>query len=112
MIGPAIRAVRLHLTVETDSAIGPIALARGRGAASVATTNHAAPRLGQVAEIVRAPTAQGSLLTGENAAGRIARLNVLDALSVALARRNAAATDACLQRTMAAAAPQGRQRGR
>ncbi len=105
-------AVAVSHSGEMDLVIEPIGLARGLGATSVAITNHTASRLSQMAEIVLASTAQESPLTGENPAGRIARLNILDALSVAVARRNAAATEACLQRTMAAVAPKGRQRGR
>ena len=44
--------------------------------------------LAQIADIVLCSTAQGSPLMGENAAARIAQLNILDALFVAVAQRD------------------------
>ena len=112
LLGAGDVAMAVSHSGETEAVIEPIALARRRGAASIAITNHAASRLGRTAEIVLASTAQGSPLTGENAAARIAQLNILDALFVAVAQRDAAVTDACLQHTMAAVAPKRRQRDR
>ena len=111
LLGPGDLAMAFSHSGETESVIEPIALARSRGAATIAITNHAASRLGRTAELVLASTAQGSPLTGENAAARIAQLNILDALFVAVAQRDAAATDANLRRTMTAVAPKRRQRG-
>lgn len=111
LLGPGDLAMAFSHSGETESVIEPIALARSRGAATIAITNHAASRLGRTAELVLASTAQGSPLTGENAAARIVQLNILDALFVAVAQRDAAATDANLRRTMAAVAPKRRQRG-
>ncbi len=111
LLGPGDVAMAFSHSGETDSVIEPIALARANGAATIAITNHSASRLARTAELVLASTAQGSPLTGENAAARIAQLNILDALFVAVARRDAATTNANLARTMAAVAPKRRQRG-
>jgi DNA-binding MurR/RpiR family transcriptional regulator len=54
---------------------------------------------------VLASTSQGSPLTGENAAARIAQLNILDALFVAVAQRDVTTTEANLRRTMESVSP-------
>ncbi len=111
MLGPGDVAVGFSHSGETGSVIEPIALARANGAATIAITNHATSRLARTAELVLASTAQGSPLTSENAAARIAQLNILDALFVTVAQRDAAGSTANLQRTMAAVAQKRRQRG-
>ena len=110
LLGPGDVAMAFSHSGETDSVIEPIAMARANGATTIAVTNHAASRLGRVAELVLASTAQGSPLTGENAAARIAQLNILDALFVAVAHRDMATTEANLARTMDAVAPKRRSR--
>jgi DNA-binding MurR/RpiR family transcriptional regulator len=110
LLGPGDVAVAFSHTGETDSVIEPIALARANGAATIAITNQSASRLARTAELVLASTAQGSPLTGENAAARIAQLNILDALFVAVAQRDAARAGANLARTMAAVVPKRRPR--
>ena len=58
--------------------------------------------LAQIADVVLCSTAQGSPLMGENAAARIAQLNILDALFVAVAQRDYQAAERNLGRTMSA----------
>ena len=109
LLGPGDVSVAFSHSGETNAVIEPLELARANGACTVAVTNHAASRLGRAAELVLASTAQGSPLTGENAAARIAQLNILDALFVAVAQRDAAAAEGNLRRTMGAV---GSKRGR
>ena len=110
LLGPGDMAVGFSHSGETVAVIEPIALARARGAATLAVTNHVNSPLARTAELVLSSTAQGSALTGENAAARIAQLNILDALFVAVAQRDVAATEANLARTMSAVAPKRRPR--
>ena len=91
--------------------IEAVALARSNGAARIAITSHAASRLGRSADCVLASTAQGLALTSENAAARIAQLNILDALFGAVAQHDAGMANANLGRTMDAVAPKRRRRG-
>lgn len=79
-------------------------LARKNGARTIAITNYNGSPLAQQAEIVLCSTAQGSPLMGENAAARIAQLNILDAVFVAVAQRDYRAAEKNLERTMAAVA--------
>ncbi len=110
LLGPGDIAVGFSHSGETVAVVEPIALARANGAATLAITNHVNSPLARTAELILASTAQGSALTGENAAARIAQLNILDALFVAVAQSDPAATDDNLARTMAAVAPKRRAR--
>ena len=105
LLGPGDVAVGFSHSGETDAVIRAIGLARANGAGTIVITNHAASRLARLAEVVLASTAQGSPLTGENAAARIAQLNILDALFVAVAQRDVATTEANLRRTMDSVSP-------
>lgn len=110
LLGPGDVAIGFSHSGETHAVIEPIALARSNGATTIVITNHAVSRLAQTADIVLASTAQGSPLTSENAAARIAQLNILDALFVAVSQRDIATTEANLARTMEAVAPKRRSR--
>lgn len=78
------------------------ALAKRNGARTIAVTNYPSSPLTDLADVVLLSTAQGSPLMGENAAARIAQLNILDAVFVAVAQRDAAAAERNLAKTMAA----------
>jgi len=72
----------------TRTVIDPIRLAAKNGAKVIAITNYAGSSLAKDAHIVLNSTSQGSHLLGENAAARIAQLNILDALFVAIAKKD------------------------
>jgi DNA-binding MurR/RpiR family transcriptional regulator len=76
--------------------------AQNSGASVIALTNYAESHLARMADVVLCSTARGSPLTGENAAARIAQLNILDALFVAVAQKDYARAEQQLGRTMAA----------
>ncbi|MBY3115626.1 MULTISPECIES: MurR/RpiR family transcriptional regulator [Rhizobium] len=86
----------------TTAVIEAIQLARRNGARTIAITNYNSSALAQAADVVLCSTAQGSPLMGENAAARIAQLNILDAVFVAVAQRDYKAAERNLQRTMSA----------
>ncbi|MDX3927477.1 MAG: MurR/RpiR family transcriptional regulator [Shinella sp.] len=88
----------------TVAVIEAIQLARRNGARTIAITNYNASPLAQHADVVLCSTAQGSPLMGENAAARIAQLNILDAVFVAVAQRDYKAAERGLAKTMAAVA--------
>lgn len=72
----------------TRTVIDPIRLAAKNGAKVIAITNYAGSALAKDAHVVLNSTSQGSHLLGENAAARIAQLNILDALFVAIAKKD------------------------
>ncbi|PKQ08434.1 MAG: RpiR family transcriptional regulator [Alphaproteobacteria bacterium HGW-Alphaproteobacteria-10] len=85
---------------ETQVVIEAAALARANGAGTIAVTNYSGSTLAGNADVVLCSTAQGSPLMGENAAARIAQLNILDAVFVAVAQRDYAGAQSNLERTM------------
>ncbi|EUB99413.1 transcriptional regulator, RpiR family [Rhizobium sp. CF080] len=86
----------------TTAVIEGIQLARRNGARTIAITNYNSSALANAADVVLCSTAQGSPLMGENAAARIAQLNILDAIFVAVAQRDYEAAERNLDRTMSA----------
>lgn len=86
----------------TTTIIEATKLARKSGARVIAVTNYVNTPLAEAADIVLHSTAQGSPLLGENAAARIAQLNILDALFVAIAQRDFATAEKNLSKTMSA----------
>ena len=76
--------------------------ARKNGAKIIAVTNSPMSVLAEQSDVVLCANAVESPLTGENAAARIAQLIIVDALFVAVAQRNPAATEKNLSRTISA----------
>lgn len=86
-----------------DGVAVAVEFARRNGARIIAVTNHADSPLAKVVDVVPCSTAQNNPLLGENATARIAQLNLLDALFVAVAAQSdRAAADQNLARTMRA----------
>lgn len=111
LLGPDDIAVGFSHSGNTSAVIDAIQLARRNGARTLAITNYNNSPLAGVADIVLCSTAQGSPLMGENAAARIAQLNILDALFVAVAQRDYQAAERNLGRTMSAVASKRKDRG-
>lgn len=86
----------------TSDVIEPLALARERGAKTIVLTNYDNSPITKYADVVLASTSQGSAFLGENAASRIAMLNILDVLFVALAQKNLAVSEENLIKTRSA----------
>jgi DNA-binding MurR/RpiR family transcriptional regulator len=100
MLGPDDVAIGFSHSGSTTAVLEPLALARRRGARTIAVTNYGGSPITRIAEVVLCSTAQGSPLLGENAAARIAQLNTLDAVFAAVAQRDLAAAEANLASTM------------
>jgi RpiR family transcriptional regulator, repressor of rpiB and als operon len=95
-------AIAFSHSGSTTAVIEAVELARRNGARTIAVTNYADSPLARIVDVVLCSTAQNNPLLGENATARIAQLNLLDALFVAVAQRDRAAADANLGRTMRA----------
>lgn len=80
----------------------PIKLAARNGAKIIAITNYAESPIARNAHVVLTSTSQGSHLLGENAAARIAQLNILDALFVAIAKKDLKLAETNLMKTQRA----------
>ncbi|MGP4037512.1 MurR/RpiR family transcriptional regulator [Pantoea agglomerans] len=77
----------------------PVRLAGRNGAKVIAITNYAESPIAKSAHVVLNSTSQGSHLLGENAASRIAQLNILDALFVAIAKKDLKRAEKNLMKT-------------
>jgi RpiR family transcriptional regulator, repressor of rpiB and als operon len=102
LLGPDDVAVAFSHSGSTTAVIDAVELARKNGARTIAVTNYPDSPVAQLVDVVLCSTAQNNPLLGENATARIAQLNLLDALFVAVAQRDRRAADLNLSRTMRA----------
>jgi DNA-binding MurR/RpiR family transcriptional regulator len=93
-------AVAFSYSGQTLIVLEAVRQARKNGARVVAITNSPGSRLSQVANVALCAAVEDSPLTGESGAARVAQLNLVDALFMAVARCNPATTEANLSRTM------------
>lgn len=100
LLTPADMVLAVSHSGQTHAILDSVRLAKQNGATVVALTNYLVSTLAQEADIVLYSTARGSPLTGENAAARVAMLNIVDALFVSVAQRNYAQAEENLDRTM------------
>jgi DNA-binding MurR/RpiR family transcriptional regulator len=89
----------------TSAVIESAQIARSNRASVIAVTNYESSPLADLSDVVLCSTAQGSYLSSENAAARIAQLNIMDALFIAVAQKGLESAEASLVKTMAAVAP-------
>lgn len=86
----------------TTGVLEAIQIARTNGAGVIAITNYESSPLAGLSDVVLCSTALGSPLTSENAAARIAQLNIIDAIFMAVAQKSYASAEEHLAQTMAA----------
>jgi RpiR family transcriptional regulator, repressor of rpiB and als operon len=110
LLGPEDVVIAFSHSGRTSAILEATQLARRNGARTIVVTNYNSSPLTAIADIVLCSTAQGSPLMGENAAARIAQLNILDALFVAVAQRDYSTAEANLERTMSAVATKRKDR--
>ncbi|MCG8481480.1 MAG: SIS domain-containing protein, partial [Spirochaetales bacterium] len=79
-----------------------VRIAKSRDVPVIALTSYQNSRIAQYADAALVSTARSSPFTGENAAARIAQLNLIDALFVRVAFMNREAAEKNLSQTMAA----------
>ncbi len=100
LLGPDDVAVAFSHSGQTTAVIDALALARRSGARTIVVTCYTNTPLAREGDIILSATARGSALLGENAAARIAQLNILDALFMAVAQRDYTSAERRLKRTM------------
>ena len=86
----------------TTGVLEAVQIARNTGAKVIALTNYETSPLAELSDVVLCSTALGSPLTSENAAARIAQLNIMDAIFMAVAQKSYASAEENLMRTMTA----------
>ena len=102
LLGTEDVAVGFSHTGATVVTLEALQIARKNGARTIAITNYLGSPIAEAADVVLCSTARGSPLLGENAAARIAQLNILDAVFVLVAQQNYKAAEASLSRTQSA----------
>ena len=102
LLGPEDVAVGFSHTGATIVTLEALQAARRNGARTVAVTNYLNSPVAGLADVVLCSTARGSPLLGENAAARIAELNLLDAVFVMVAQRDYRAAEENLSLTQGA----------
>lgn len=102
LLGPGDIVVAFSHSGRSSGVVDAIQLAKGNGASIVAVSNYDSGPIAELADAVLCSAAQGSPLTGENAAARIAQLNIMDAIFVAVAQKGYAQAESNLSRTIAA----------
>ena len=102
LLAPDDVAIAFSHSGSTSAVIDAVELARRNGARTIAVTNYPDSPMAQLVDVVLCSTAQNNPLLGENATARIAQLNLLDALFVAVAQRDRKSADQNLARTMRA----------
>ncbi len=85
---------------QTTAVLDPVRIAKANGAAVVALTSYPYSSLAKAADIVLCSTSMSSPWMGENAAVRIAQLNILDALFILTAKRDHVRASQALTKTM------------
>ena len=86
----------------TVGLLDSVGIARAIRASVIALTNYASSPLAEMSDVVLCATARGSYLTSENAAARIAQLNIIAAIFIAVAQKGLQSAEASLLKTMAA----------
>ena len=87
---------------QTAVVIDAVRQARRNGARVIAVTNCRTSILAQESDVILCPNVEESLITGENAAARIAQLNIVDALFLAVAQKSSGIAERNLRRTTSA----------
>lgn len=102
LLGPEDVSIAFSHSGTTAAVLDAAEMARRNGARTIAVTNYPERPLARMVDVVLCSTAQNSPLLGENATARIAQLNLLDALFVAVAQRDRKSADQNLGRTLRA----------
>jgi DNA-binding MurR/RpiR family transcriptional regulator len=102
LLGPGDLVIAFSHSGRSSGLVDAVQFAKSNGASIIAISNYDTGPIAEIADVVLCSTAQGSPLTGENAAARIAQLNIMDAVFVAVAQKGYAQAEQNLARTMAA----------
>ena len=102
LLGTEDVAVGFSHTGATLVTLEALQIARKNGARTIAITNYLGSPIAECADVVLCSTARGSPLLGENAAARIAQLNILDSIFVLVAQQNYKTAEGNLSRTQGA----------
>ncbi len=102
LLRPADLVIAFSHSGRTPGVLDAVEIARGNKAKVISVTNYGNSPLAGMSDVVLCSTALGSPLSSENAASRIAQLNIMDAVFIGLAQKDLATAEKSLARTMKA----------
>jgi RpiR family transcriptional regulator, repressor of rpiB and als operon len=102
LLQPSDTVVAFSHSGRTTGVLEATQIAHEKGASVIALTNYESSPLAEISDVVLCSTALGSPLTSENAAARIAQLNIMDAIFMAVAQKSYSSAEENLSRTMSA----------
>ena len=102
LLGPKDVVIAFSHSGRSSGVLDAVQIAKQNRARVITLSNYDSSPLAKLSDVVLLSTAQGSPLTSENAAARIAQLNIMDAIFMAVAQKGYGQAEKNLGRTMTA----------
>ena len=102
LLGPKDVVIAFSHSGRSSGVLDAVQIAKQNRARVITLSNYDSSPLAKLSDVVLLSTAQGSPLTSENAAARIAQLNIMDAIFMAVAQKGYQQAEKNLDRTMTA----------
>ena len=102
LLGPSDVVIAFSHSGRSTGILDAVHIAKQNRASIITLSNYDTSPLAKLSDVVLLSTARGSPLTSENAAARIAQLNIMDAIFIAVAQKGYAQAEKNLERTMGA----------
>jgi RpiR family transcriptional regulator, repressor of rpiB and als operon len=102
LLGPGDVVIAFSHSGRSSGVVEAVRIAKQNRCRIITLSNYDASVLAKLSDVVLLSTARGSPLTSENAAARIAQLNIMDAIFIAVAQKSYSLAEKNLERTMGA----------
>jgi RpiR family transcriptional regulator, repressor of rpiB and als operon len=102
LLGPGDVVIAFSHSGRSSGVVDAVKIAKQNRARIITLSNYDSSALAKLSDVVLLSTARGSPLTSENAAARIAQLNIMDAIFIAVAQKSYSLAEKNLERTMSA----------
>jgi RpiR family transcriptional regulator, repressor of rpiB and als operon len=102
LLGPQDVVIAFSHSGRSSGVLDAVQIAKQNRARIITLSNYDSSPLAKLSDVVLLSTAQGSPLSSENAAARIAQLNIMDAIFMAVAQKGYQQAEKNLDRTMTA----------
>jgi RpiR family transcriptional regulator, repressor of rpiB and als operon len=102
LLGPGDVVIAFSHSGRSAGVVEAVQIAKQNRARIITLSNYDSSPLAKLSDVVLVSTARGSPLTSENAAARIAQLNIMDAIFIAVAQKSYSLAEKNLERTMRA----------
>jgi RpiR family transcriptional regulator, repressor of rpiB and als operon len=102
LLGPGDVVIAFSHSGRSSGVVDAVQIAKQNRARIITLSNYESSPLAKLSDVVLLSTARGSPLNSENAAARIAQLNIMDAVFIAVAQKSYSLAEKNLERTMGA----------